>query len=190
MTRKIAVFVFAVAALTVAGFSLGARGAEAASGPQAFTGGPYSSVVGSAIQFDGTASSGVGLRYFWTFGDGSVAEGARPVKAYAASGVYRVTLTVQDITGAQSVAATTATIGGSRLFLPGGCFSTVSGIVCNSTVGSVFSGCYLTVAGWVCPGTVPGVVLAPGFVTTAPAFTATGCANPAYALTPFCRDMR
>jgi hypothetical protein len=189
--RRLALFAFALAAIATIGLGLGTRGAEAAAGPQAHAGGPHSSIVGSAIHFDGTASSGVGLQYFWSFADGTSAEGGRPVKAYGAPGVYRVTLTVQDVTGAQSVAATTATIGGFRNLVPAGCAITSLGqVFCGSTFGSVVPGCSLTIAGWVCPGTIPGPIVTPRLVGTTALFAVSPCTNPNYAPTPFCQDRR
>ncbi|MGD9894565.1 MAG: PKD domain-containing protein, partial [Dehalococcoidia bacterium] len=147
--------------------------------------------VGSAIQFDGTASAGTGLSYFWTFGDGTSATGARPVKTYAASNVYTVTLTVTDYTGAQSVAATTATIGGARAVVPAGCFVNGFGnVVCGTTLSTNIAGCYATVAGWVCPGFVPGQVVSPQLLATASVFHPNVCRTPNYVLTPVCLDLR
>jgi hypothetical protein len=191
VTRKFALVAFAIAAIAAVGFGLNTRSASAAPGLAAYPGGPYSGWAGSAIQFDGTASAGIGLSYFWTFGDGTSAVGARPVKAYATSNVYTVTLTVTDYTGAQSVAATTATIGGPRAFVPSGCFINGFGnVVCGTTVSASVAGCYATVAGWVCPGTTLAVspVFAPGVVVTASSVNS--CNNPNLALTPLCLDRR
>lgn len=196
MTRKFALVAFAIAAIAAVGFGLNTRSASAAPGLAAYAGGPYSGWAGSAIQFDGTASSGTGLSYFWTFGDGTNAAGPRPVKAYAASGVYTVTLTVTDFTGAQAVAATTATIGGSQAFVPSGCFINGFGnVVCGTTVSTSVAGCFATVAGWVCPRTTLAIspVFAPGVIFASPVVTATNvnsCGNPNLALTPLCLDRR
>ena len=46
----------AVFALVIAGIAAGTPGASAATLPQAVPGGPYSALLGNAIQFDGTAS--------------------------------------------------------------------------------------------------------------------------------------
>lgn len=191
MTRTIALVAVALAALTAVGFGLTPRGASAAPGLAAYAGGPYAGWVGSAIQFDGTASAGTGLSYFWTFGDGTSATGARPVKTYAASNVYTVTLTVTDYTGAQSVAATTATIGGARAVVPAGCFVNGFGnVVCGTTLSTNIAGCYATVAGWVCPGFVPGQVVSPQLLATASVFHPNVCRTPNYVLTPVCLDLR
>ena len=192
MTRKIALVAFAIAAITAVGFGLNTRSASAAPGLAAYAGGPYAGWAGSAIQFDGTASSGTGLSYFWTFGDGTTAAGPRPVKAYAASGVYTVTLTVTDYTGAQAVAATTATVSGSRAFVPSGCFINGFGnVVCGTTLSTSVAGCYATVTGWVCPGRTLAVspVFASGVVVAAPVVTAThldDCRDPNLVLSPLC----
>jgi PKD repeat protein len=191
LIRKFALLAVVVAAVAAVGLGLNTRSASAAPGLAAVTGGPYAAVVGQAIQFDGTASSGLGgLAYAWTFGDGTSATGATPVKAYAAPGVYRVTLTVQDGAGATAVAATTATISGGHWFT-GGCYTTINGVVVCGTGVSGVSGCVLTVNGWVCPGiglprpVVPGVVVSgsgyPGSSSPLP-----DCAQPAYMFTNYC----
>jgi PKD repeat protein len=67
--------------------------------PVADPGGPYSGETGMAIRFDGSASSdpdGDTLTYRWNFGDGSTGAGATPTHSYAASGVYEVSLVVND----------------------------------------------------------------------------------------------
>jgi len=77
--------------------------------PVANPGGPYSGTTGEAIRFDGAASSdpdGDPLTYAWNFGDGSTGTGATPTHAYTASGVYEVTLIVND-GGLNSAAAAT-----------------------------------------------------------------------------------
>jgi hypothetical protein len=151
LKRKLALLTFALVAVAAAGFGFSSRGASAASNPQANPGGPYAGVAGSAIQFDGSASFGFGLSYVWSFGDGTTAVGARPVKAYAAAGVYTVTLTVQDFTGARSVATTTASIAVPQVVGPGACYLTTAGtVICGSVLsGTIFAGiapgCYLTV---------------------------------------------
>jgi PKD repeat protein len=62
--------------------------------------------VGVAVQFDGTCSKGVGtLNYKWFFGDGEVANGAKPTHTYEGTtagrtadeeGIYYATLVVKD----------------------------------------------------------------------------------------------
>src|SRR6185436_11788804 len=67
--------------------------------PLANAGGPYASGVGSAITFDGSASSdpdGDELEYIWAFGDGTFGEGVRPSHTFEHEGRYLVTLFVTD----------------------------------------------------------------------------------------------
>ena len=49
-------------------------------------------VVGQAVYFAG--STDYGTNYYWTFGDGTTATGANPVKTYSATGTYTVSLKV------------------------------------------------------------------------------------------------
>jgi PKD repeat protein len=179
----------AVVAVAIAGIVVTASGASAAILPQAVPGGPYSAYLGNVIQFDGTASSGVGLTYSWTFGDGTSATGAQPVKTYAAAGTYTVTLTVTDNVGNQSVAATTATVLGYGSVNTSGCYISVYGtLVCGQTASSVVSGCYLTINGWVCPQygvTYPGQIVNS---VVYPSSLGSICNDPNYARTPFCLD--
>jgi PKD repeat protein len=84
--------------------------------PIARAGGPYSGTEGSAVHFDGTASSdprGATLTYQWNFGDGSaIADGATPSHTYADNGSYTVTLTVSNgrLTGTATATATIANV--------------------------------------------------------------------------------
>lgn len=81
--------------------------------PTANAGGPYSGIAGLPIAFDGTASSdpdGDPLSYSWDFGDGENGTGATPSHAYAAPGVYTVTLHVNDGTVDSAPANATATV--------------------------------------------------------------------------------
>ena len=77
--------------------------------PVADPGGPYSGETGVEIRFDGSASSdpdGDSLTYAWEFGDGSTGSGATPTHRYASSGVYEVTLIVNDGELASAAVAT------------------------------------------------------------------------------------
>lgn len=130
MHRTILGLTMAVTVAVVAvGFGVGEASAQTA--PAANPGGPYAGVAGTAIQFNGTASTGAGLSYAWSFGDGATATDAAPVKAYAAAGIYTVTLTVTDVFGFQATASTTATISASSSVVlaanPGGPYSGVAG---------------------------------------------------------------
>lgn len=81
--------------------------------PVANAGGPYAGSEGSAVAFNGAASmdpDGDALTFAWDFGDGSVAATAAPSHLYATSGLFPVTLTVTDPSGALHATTTTATI--------------------------------------------------------------------------------
>jgi PKD repeat protein len=67
--------------------------------PVADPGGPYSGSAGTDIRFDGSGSrdpDGDTLSYLWDFGDRSTGTGATTTHSYTASGVYEVTLIVND----------------------------------------------------------------------------------------------
>jgi PKD repeat protein len=67
--------------------------------PVANAGGPYSGIVGQAVQFNGSGSSdpdGDALTYSWDFGDGTTGTGVNPIHTYTAAGAYNVMLTVSD----------------------------------------------------------------------------------------------
>ncbi len=132
MYRKLAVIMVVVATMAAA-VGLGTRGAQAGT-PVAHAGGPYSGVVGAPVQFNGSASTGIGLVYTWYFGDNTTGAGITPTHVYAAPGTYFATLVVTDIDGA--VAQHTATVQISGAAWPG-------------------AGCYWTVAGWSCAGAAP-----------------------------------
>ena len=101
--------------------------------PTSRPGGPYTGAVGTAVAFDGSASSdpdGTISTYEWNFGDGGTATGATPTHTYtsAAGSPFTVSLTVTDNQGGTGTATTTATItgggggGGNQLpiAVPGG----------------------------------------------------------------------
>jgi hypothetical protein len=87
-------------------------------------GGPYNTVVGQAITFDGsksTAPPGQALTYFWDFGDNSTGTGVSPTHTYSTAGTFTVSLTVTDSSGATNTATTTTTAipgGGGELGAP------------------------------------------------------------------------
>ncbi|MFQ5470060.1 MAG: PKD domain-containing protein [Gammaproteobacteria bacterium] len=67
--------------------------------PIAKAGGPYSGTTGTAIGFDGSASSdadGDALIYNWDFGDGGTGTGVTPTHTFTTAGTYTVTLSVND----------------------------------------------------------------------------------------------
>jgi hypothetical protein len=79
-----------------------------------FTEDPHSAPVGTTINFDASASydpDGTIVSYEWDFGDGATATGAIASHAYAANGIYTVTLTVTDDDGLTGTATATKTIG-------------------------------------------------------------------------------
>ncbi|BAU50050.1 hypothetical protein SVA_3514 [Sulfurifustis variabilis] len=81
--------------------------------PTAAANGPYTGKTGFAVAFDGAASSdpeGQPLAHAWDFGDGNTGTGAAPSHAYAAAGVYTVTLTVNDGHQDSAPATTSATV--------------------------------------------------------------------------------
>jgi PKD repeat protein len=83
-------------------------------GPTANAGGPYSGVRNTAISFSGAGSNdadGDPLTYSWNFGDGSApGVGLAPTHAYATTGAFTVTLTVNDGTTNSAPATSTVTI--------------------------------------------------------------------------------
>ena len=96
--------------------------------PTASTGGPYSGVRNTAITFDGAGSNDPDsdpLTYSWDFGDDSAAgTGAAPTHAYATTGAFTVTLTVNDGTANSAPATSTVTISDrAPIARPGGPYS-------------------------------------------------------------------
>ncbi len=76
--------------------------------PTANVGGPYTGQAGTAVSFNGKASSdpqGQALSFAWSFGDGTSGTGPGPTHVYTAAGSYNVSLTVTDTAGLPSPAA-------------------------------------------------------------------------------------
>ncbi len=81
--------------------------------PTADAGGPYTTVLGTAVAFDGTGSSdpdGTIVDYEWDFGDGNSGTGATPSHTYASNGDFDVTLTVTDDDDFEGEATTTVRV--------------------------------------------------------------------------------
>lgn len=79
--------------------------------PVANAGGPYAGTTGTAITFDGSASSdsdGSIASYSWNFGDGGTGSGANAEHIYSTAGTYETILTVTDDKNA--VGTDTATV--------------------------------------------------------------------------------
>lgn len=75
-----------------------------------FTAQPNPAACGQTVQFDGTGSSGQGISYAWSFGDGATATGAAVTHAYTAYGTYTATLTVTDSSNPPKTATSTGVI--------------------------------------------------------------------------------
>ena len=81
--------------------------------PTANAAGPYTGFVDTPIVFDGSNSvdpDSDSLSYTWEFGDSATASGVSPSHNYSTSGVYQVTLTVDDDNSGMDIDTTTATI--------------------------------------------------------------------------------
>ena len=158
----------ALVAVAVGAIGLNADRADAA-GPVAITGGPYVATAGVPVQFNGSASPNASS-YTWSFGDGTVGTGATPIKTYAAAGLYTVTLTVHDIFGLASTAATTVTVGNGIVnngFVNCG-FTSVGYVCANGAFVNGVNNCAWTALGYVCGSTIvtPRVVVPQQVVVT------------------------
>ncbi len=81
--------------------------------PTASTGGTYTGQAGTAVSFNGSASSdpqGQALSFAWSFGDGASGTGGSPAHAYATAGTYTVSLVVTDTSGLSSPTVTTTAL--------------------------------------------------------------------------------
>ena len=78
--------------------------------PTANAGGPYTGTEGTAVSFNGSASTdpqGQTLSYAWSFGDGGSGTGVKPSHTYNIAGTFTVSLTVTDTANLSSQPATT-----------------------------------------------------------------------------------
>lgn len=81
--------------------------------PVSNPGGPYLGATAKPILFNGSASSDADkdlLTYAWDFGDGTLGSTAKPSHSYTATGIYTVTLVVNDGVADSMQRSTTATI--------------------------------------------------------------------------------
>ena len=70
--------------------------------PIAEANGPYSVIRGENITFDSTGSydpDGTIINYIWSFGDSNQSYNPNPVHSYTKSGIYTITLTIEDDKG-------------------------------------------------------------------------------------------
>ncbi len=76
-----------------------------------FTFAPAAPVVGQPVAFTDASASTDGITWLWDFGDGSAASALQhPSHAYAAPGIYPVTLTVQEGDGDQAATSRPVTV--------------------------------------------------------------------------------
>ena len=71
---------------------------------------PALPLVGEVVVFTGTAAGDEPIGYAWAFGDGGVGSGAEASHAYAAAGVYTVTLTAANCGGVTAEAEGVVTV--------------------------------------------------------------------------------
>jgi PKD repeat protein len=85
--------------------------------PTADAGPDQSGIAGIAVAFNGGGSSdpdGDALSYAWNFGDGTTGSGVTPSHAYATTGQFTVTLTVNDGRGGTAQDTAVVTIGANQ----------------------------------------------------------------------------
>jgi PKD repeat protein len=76
-----------------------------------FTAAPAAPAAATPVFFQATSNDiYAGTTYFWTFGDGSVANGAAPIHAFARPGAYQVTMTASDALTGVAAAPVTQTV--------------------------------------------------------------------------------
>ena len=120
-------------------------GQVTSNGITANPGGPYTGSSGTAITFNGTATStnsgGQIVSYVWSFGDGSSGSGQSTTHTYNSSGNFTVALTVTDSAGITVTATTTANIGAGqrKINLPQGCTNLASTFPDNTSTGTIVS---------------------------------------------------
>jgi len=81
--------------------------------PVAVTNGPYEAEIDEVITFDGSGSydlDGIVVSWVWDFGDSNFSDGMVVSYSYSESGVYDVTLKVEDSLGLSDLAVSSATI--------------------------------------------------------------------------------
>ncbi len=82
-------------------------GAFSTSGVAPFNVTPQATVVGGALNFDGSSS----IAFLWTFGDGTTSPLARPAHVYGTAGNYTLALTLRDAFGVSLGLATLVAVG-------------------------------------------------------------------------------